>query len=241
MKRSILLLAIIFGFVSATKAAEPGALATLKAIHALTNDEASRALPVEFQATVTFFRSYEDVLFVQDDGLAIYIQTPVNLTLEPGDRVLIKGKTHNSYRTEVFANSITVLEHGTIPGPVPATFDQLIRGQLDCQLVKVRAVVRTADIALSNVSSNRTINAQGVIDGGVVHITINSDDTNAIRDLLDSDIEAVGVASGRFDGKNQLTGIDLNVSELSDIKVLKQASVVPWSLPVISMGEILDT
>ena len=241
MKRSILALTIILGFSSVAQAAAQGALTTLKAIHALTNEQASHALPVEFQATVTFYRSYEAVLFVEDDGVGIFVQAPTDITLLPGDRVLIKGKTHNSYRPEVFADSVTLLHSGTLPKPVPATFDQLIKGDLDCQFVKVRAVVRTADIALSTASPTRTINAQAVVDGGVIHINLNSDDMDALRDLLDSEIEAVGVVSGRFDGKNQLTGIDLDVSRLSDIKILKRAGTVPWSLPVISMGEILGT
>jgi len=241
MKRSISALAIILGLASLSQAAEPGALTTLKAIHALTNDQASHALPVDFEATVTFFRSYEGVLFLQDNGVSIYVQSPSSAVLLPGDQVRIIGKTHNSFRPEVFADSITVLHHGALPSPATASFDQMIRGQLDCQLVKLRAVVRTADIARSTISPNRNINAQAVIDGGVIHISINSDDTEALRDLLDSQVEVVGVVSGRFDGKNQLTGIDLNVSQLSDIKILKRANIVPWSLPVISMGEILST
>ena len=241
MKRSTLLLAIILGFTSASPAAEPGALRTLKAIHGLTNEQASHALNVEFEGTVTFFRSYENVLFVQDGENAIFVQTPDNLELQAGDRVVITGKTHDSYRPEIFADRITLLHHGALPKPIRATFDPLIRGQLDCQLVKVRAVVRTADIALNTVSPIRTIDAQAVTDGGVIHLAINSDDSNALRDLLDAEVEAVGVVSGRFDGKNHLTGIDLNLSSLSAIHVLKRTGLVPWSLPVVSMGEILNS
>src|ERR1039458_10155196 len=101
MKRSFFLFAIILGFASLSQAAEPGVLTTLKSIHALTNEQASHALRVEFKATVTFFRGFEAVLFVQDDGLAIYVQTPTGLNLLPGDCVLVKGKTHGSYRPEV--------------------------------------------------------------------------------------------------------------------------------------------
>jgi diguanylate cyclase (GGDEF)-like protein len=232
---------MIFGLISAAWAAEPGALTTLHAIHALTNAEASRALPVAFEATVTYYLSYQQVLFVQDDGVAIYVQAPTNANLLPGDRVLVRGKTHNSYRPEVFADSLTLLHHGELPDPVPATFDQLIQGQLDSTFVEMHAVVRTADIALNILSPVRGINLQTVADGGIIHVSLDSDDANALKDLLDAEVDIVGVASGRFDGKNQLTGIDLNVSRLGDIHILKRASIVPWSLPVTSMGEILST
>ena len=240
MKRFFSLLAVVLGLVSAAYATETAGLTTLHAVHQLTNEQASHALPVAFEATVTYYRSYEQVLFVQNEADSIYVQMPTNAgQLLPGDRVLVRGKTHNSYRPEVFADSVTVLNHGELPKPVFATFDQLIRGQLDCDLVKMHLVVRTADIALSILSPTRSISLQTVADGGVIHISLDSDDTNVLKDLLDAEIEAVGVVSGRFDGKMQMTGIDLNVSRLSDIKVLKRASVVPWSLPVSSMGDIL--
>jgi diguanylate cyclase (GGDEF)-like protein len=242
MKKTVRALAIILGCASAGWAATPGTLTTVRAIHALTNPEASHALPVAFEGTVTYYRNYEDVLFVQDEGVAIYVQTPSNtIALAPGDRILIKGKTHDSYRPEVFADSITLLHHGGLPTPLPATFDQLIRGQLDCALVKVHAVVRTADIAVSTVSPVRSINLQMRADGGILHVNLDSDDASALQNLLDAEIQITGVASGRFDGKNQLTGIDLNVSKLADIQVLRYASVNPWSLPVSSMSEILST
>jgi diguanylate cyclase (GGDEF)-like protein len=241
MKRSISTLAIFAVVALACGAATPSALTTLHAIHVLTNAQASKALPVAFEATVTYYRNYEQVLFVQDAGEAIYVQDTTLSDLKPGDRVLVRGKTHNSFRPEVFADSVTLLHHGDLPKPVPATFDQMIRSQVDCQFVKIHAVVRTADISLSMASPVRSISMQAVTDGGVIRIALDSDDTNALKDLLDAEIDVVGVVSGRFDGKDQLTGIDLNVSRLSDIQILKPASVEPWSLPVMSMGDILST
>jgi diguanylate cyclase (GGDEF)-like protein len=241
MKITRIALAIVLACASVAFAAGPGALTTLRAIYALTNDEASHALPVAFEGTVTFFRGYEEVLFVQDDGVAMFVQTPANLSFAPGDRVLVRGKTHDSYRPEILADSVTLLHHGELPSPAPATFDQLIRGGEDCALVKVRAVVRTADMALSFGSPFRSINLQMLADGGILHVNLNSDDASLLQDLLDAEIEVTGVVSGRFDGKNQLTGIDLNVSRLADIRILKRASVNPWSLPASSMGEILST
>ncbi len=241
MKRSISALAIIIGLTSVAGAAEPGVLTTLRAVHALTNDEASHALPVAFEATVTYYRSYEQVLFVQDDGAAIYVQALNNPKLQPGDRVLVRGKTHNSYRPEIFADSVIFLHHDELPKPVPATFDQLIRGQFDCAFVKVHGLVRTADIALSILSPVRSINLKMATDGGIVHVSLDSDDASVSQEMLDSEIEVVGVASGRFDGKNQLTGIDLNVPSLADIRILRHAGVAPWSLPSTPMGEIISS
>jgi diguanylate cyclase (GGDEF)-like protein len=241
MKRSVSGLAIFVALVSAAGAAQQSALTSLHAIHNLTNAQASKALPVAFEATVTYYRSYEQVLFVQDDGDAIYVQDSAAANLVPGDRVLVRGKTHNSYRPEIFADSVTFLHHGELPKPLPATFDALIRGELDCQFVRIRAVMRTADISLSMTSPVRSISIRAVTDGGVIRINLDSDNADALKDLLDAEIDAVGVVSGSFDGKDQLTGIELNVSKLTDIHILKRASLVPWSLPAMSMSDILST
>ena len=63
----------------------------------LTNAEASQGIPVAFEATVTFNRDYERIVFVQDGDAAIYVGYPTPLNLLPGDRVLVKGKTQKSF------------------------------------------------------------------------------------------------------------------------------------------------
>jgi diguanylate cyclase (GGDEF)-like protein len=241
MKRSLPALAFLLGCASVVSPAAPASLVTLHAIHALSNADASHAIPVAFEATVTYNRSYEGTLFVEDAGDSIYVQAPANVNFEPGDRVLVKGKTHDSFRPEIFADSVELLHHGDLPKPVPAGFDELIRGDLDCALVTLRGVVRTADIVVSNVSPVRSIRLQILTDGGIVHISLDSDDGSALENLLDAEVEVTGVASGRFDGKNQLTGIDLNVSSLAGIRVIERASLSPWSIPATSMGEILSS
>jgi diguanylate cyclase (GGDEF)-like protein len=242
IEKAIQLLLILLSCASMATAAAPGILTDLQSIHALSNAEASKAIPVAFEATVTYYRSYEEVLFVQDGDASIYVQAPDTLAkVAPGDRVLIKGKTHDSYRPEVFASSITFLHHGQLPAPVPADFEKLIRGDDDSAFVKVHGIVRTADIARSNVAPIRHINLELETNGGVVHVNMDSDDENALRDLLDAEVDAVGVASGHFDGKMQLAGIDLNVFRLDDIHIVKHATVAPWSLSATPMDQVLST
>jgi len=148
-KRLISTVAIIFGLACAALTAEPTPLATLKAIHALTNADAGKHLPVEFEATVSYFRGYENLMFVEDEGLPIYVRIASNLALASGDRVLIRGTTQGSFRPIVIADSVTLVRHGTPPTPEPATFEELIRAQHDSMRVTVHAVVRAADLVVS--------------------------------------------------------------------------------------------
>ena len=237
MKRLILAFAILIGWASTAWAATPNTLTTLRAVHALTNAQASQALPVAFEATVTYFPGYEKLLFVQDGDVAVFVLATTNAKLVPGDRVLIEGTTQSSFRPIVVSNSVTLLRHGAVPEPAPATFDELIRAQYDCMLVTVRAVIRTADLRVN--SNVRVTYLQMLTDGGYIDATVDSDDVSALRELLDAEVEVTGVAGGLFDGKMQQTGINLHISTLADVKILKRAAASPRSAPVTPMDQIL--
>jgi diguanylate cyclase (GGDEF)-like protein len=229
--------AIILGWATAVAAAAPAPLTTLRAVHALSNAEAKEGLPVAFEATVTYYQKYEDVLFVQDDGVGIYISREREFLLVPGDRVLIRGKTRASFRPIVDADSVTLLHHGDPPTPVPATFDELIRGQDDCVMVTMRGVVRAADLVSS--SPIGTSHLEMATEGGNVEAVGDGFTTKELDDLLDSEVAITGVAGGEFDGKEQMHAIQIHVSSPADIKTLRRAGASPWSLPLTPMGEVI--
>src|ERR1035441_2310021 len=164
MKRLIPAVAIILGWAAAAWAAAPAApvtLTTLSAIHALSNAEASHALPVAFEATVTYIRAYARTLFVQDGDAAIFVLIPLDAKLTPGDRVLVRGTTRPRFRP------LVVSESGTVPDPVATDYNEEIHSQHDAMRVTVHGVVRTADfMSGSNVSSSflRMIADDGQID-----------------------------------------------------------------------------
>src|SRR5215469_323667 len=73
-------------------------LTSLNAVHRLTNEQAAAHLTAEFDATVTYYRDYENTLFVQDGDAAIYVQSAAHQHLQPGDRVHLRGTTYSSFR-----------------------------------------------------------------------------------------------------------------------------------------------
>src|ERR1035437_7667853 len=185
MKRLLPVIVILLGWASAAWATAPGTLTTLSAIHGLTNAVASQHLPVAFEATVTYYRGYENTLFVQDGDVAIYVYAAKDLKLVPGDRVLVRGKTRASFNPTVVGDSITVLRHGAFPKPEPASFDQMISAETDCKLVTVRGMVRTADLTLSNLADVQFIHLQLLTDGGYFDANVDSDEAGAPESLLD--------------------------------------------------------
>jgi diguanylate cyclase (GGDEF)-like protein len=240
MKRLIPVIAILLGWAAAawaTAPAAPVALTTLSAIHALSNSEASKHSPVDFEATVTYFRSDDKEIFVQDGDAAIYLLTTRNLKLIPGDRIRVRGITSPSFRPIVETNDITLLHHGDLPKPTPASYDEMVRIQHDAMRVTVRAVVRSADVVLIN--NVRFIYLHLLADGGTVDVSIQSGDGSGLKDLLDADVDVTGVASAIFDSKMQQTGVMLHSNSMADVKVLKGAGARPWTLPVTPMDTIL--
>lgn len=237
MKRSIPALAVALACAASGWAAAPAPLSTLHAIHALTNADAGKSLPVAFEATITYYNPKDIDMFVQDGDEAIYVQAVKGANLVPGDRVLVQGHTGVYFRPDVIGESETLLHHGRVPTPVPATFDQMIHAQRFCMLVKVRGVIQSADMIVDG--DLHTINMRMLMDGGYVDAYVISDDESATRDLLDAEVEVTAVVPMNFDNKVQLTGILLEIPTLADVTILKRATVSPWSLSITPMDDIL--
>jgi diguanylate cyclase (GGDEF)-like protein len=238
LRTTALLLAMTI-CVSAALASGSAPLTSLRSIHELSNAEASHQPPVSFEATVTYYRAYERTLFVQDGDVAIYVQPGVRIDLAPGDHVQIKGTAHDSFRPFVVATSISVLGRAPLPKPVPATWDQLIRAQFDSRLVTVRATVRNVDLVMT--SDRPSIQIQMRAEGGPIDAIIDSDKIDALKGILDDEVEITGAESGHFDGKMQQTGVLLHLNSLDGVKVLKHAPTDPWSLPLTPMDEVLTS
>jgi diguanylate cyclase (GGDEF)-like protein len=194
---------------------------------------------VAFEGTVTYFRGYEHLLFVQDDDNAIFVLATNDAKLIPGDRVLVRGTMQESFRPIVVASSLTVLHHGALPNPIPADFGDLILGQHDCMLVKMHGVVRSADLVLSNSSPVRSITLQVLTDRGYVEAIVDDDNQESFNGLLDDEVEVTGAAGGDFDDKMQQTGIVLHVPSSANIRILKRANTNLWDLPITPMNRIL--
>lgn len=236
--------ALIVGFAAllslsphTISAQEPAPLSSLSAVHALTNQQAAHRLPAEFEATVTYFRSYERTLFVQDGNNAIYVQpSSPEYQLALGDRIRIQGTTRDSFHPFVYATKIEILRHGDRLKPIDATFGDLSHARYDSNLVRVQARVLAADISVSSDRPGTRLSL--LMDGGPAEAYVDSSDPAPLNRLLDTQVEITGVVSGRFDGKMQMTGIVFHVQDMSGVRVLKQAAGDPWNVPLTSADQI---
>ena len=150
-----------------SRSSAPRRVTTLEAIHHLNNEQASQRLSVSFQATVSYYRGFDNDLFVQDRDAAIYVDAKSGLKLVPGDRILVQGTTRASFRPYIEATNIALVGHGALPGPEHPAFEEMIRGETDCRRVTVQAVIRSADLVPDSRSPAPTAHLQMLVDGGL--------------------------------------------------------------------------
>ena len=122
-----------------------GELSSLADVHALSVEDAGRALPVHVQATVTFISPATTTMFVQDRTRGIYVFAPRmrEFGVAAGDLVDLTGVTTPGG----FAPSITNawasrVSAGPMPAPAPVAFDDLFSGRQDSQWVQAEGVVQ---------------------------------------------------------------------------------------------------
>jgi diguanylate cyclase (GGDEF)-like protein len=209
----------------------------MHAVASLTNAQASAQLPVAFEATVIYFNRENKVLNVQEGNEAIFVRSETDARLVPGDRVLINGTVQPSFLPYVVSNNIILLRHGMLPNAVPANYDDLVGKKFNCRLVRVHGVIRAADLLTSPIIPGGRL--QLLMEGGYIDIEVDSHDKDALKNLLDADVEITGAAGRKFDGKMQETGAKVKVSSLADIKILSRAASSPWSLPQTPMDDIV--
>ena len=212
-------------------------ITSLAVLQSLTNEQASHSLRVAVEGVVTYYRRGNPDLFIQDGENSVYAQADTNLNLALGDRVLVTGTTDASFRPEITADSVKFLRHDTPPPPIPVTYRQMIRGEVDTRRVTVHGVVESADLVTDAGSKKLYMHVR--TEGGSIDAEAQYDGSVRPADLLDAEVELTGSVAGEFDYKIQLTGIVLQMPTLAGIRILKPAAVSLSALPITPMDEIL--
>jgi diguanylate cyclase (GGDEF)-like protein len=238
MKARVLALAIsLAGWMPAALAMEHAPLATVAAVRGLSHQQAAQQLPVDLQATVTYFRWYEKTLFIQEGDEGVYVSATTDLRLQPGDVIRVRGTTSDSFNPIIVSSDIRLLGHGKMPEPLTVEWPSLISAQYDCRWVKVRGTIMVAEPAYT--SGRQVAHLVMAMDGGVADLRVDDDDLLKLKGLQGSQVEMTAVAGETFDGKMEQTGVRLHVPSLAFLNVLKQSPTDPWSIPLTPMDQVL--
>jgi len=120
-------------------------LTTADAVNAMKREEAERGYPVKIQGVVICVVSNRPAIIVQDATRAAYVvvnSADISELPQVGAYLEVEGKTDKgSFAPIVRAGQINVLGLGSMPDPIQPTWDQLMNGSLDDQLVEIRGVV----------------------------------------------------------------------------------------------------
>lgn len=213
-------------------------LTTAAEVTRLDPADAAGAIPVRLKASVTFFDSWWQLLFVQDRSGGVYIETvPPNSNLRVGDVVLIEGETRSGgFIPDVARPTIKVVGHGPLPAAVKASRDDLLQGRYDSERVEVTGVVRGVAynpdqkrMVLDVVSGNTLVKAQ----------LLTPDKVEDPTALIDNKVRLTGIAGTLLNQNMQMVGISLFVQDKTDLKVLEAGPEDPFALPSQEIGSLL--
>ena len=238
MKARLLALAIgLAGLMPAALRAEQAPLGTVAAVRALSHEQAAQQLPVDLQATVTYFRWYEKTLFIQEGDEGVYVTATTALRLLPGDVIRVRGATSDSFNPIIVSSDISLVGHGKMPQPLTVAWPSLISAQYDCRWVKVRGTIALVEMALT--SGRAITHMELAMDGGVADIRVDNKDVSKLKGLQGAQVEMNAVAGEVFDGKMEQTGAQLHVPSVAFIQILKPSPIDPWSIPLTPMDKVL--
>ncbi|MFC5863475.1 diguanylate cyclase domain-containing protein [Acidicapsa dinghuensis] len=213
-------------------------LTSIPDIHALTPGQAAQGLPVQLEGTVTFVQPRDSSLFIQENNQGIYVDFDKNIGLQPGDRVALTGKTVTSFKTDVNASSVQLLDHGKLPLAPEAGFADLIDSKFDGELVKVRGHIISATRDRGSVYSDLRFHLK--VPDGMIEGEIAYPGNLSPEQLLDADVEMTGVAGGAFDSKMQMGGVWLDIDSPDQVTILQPAAADPWSIPSVPLDQVIQ-
>ena len=116
-------------------------LTSIEEVKHLSREEAQRGWKVKIRGVVT--APQIQGFFIQDSTWAIYVrlQDPAMPLPQTGEYWEVGGTTFAEFAPNIRASHLLRLGLGTLPEPLHPTWDQLINGSLDTQLVEVQGIV----------------------------------------------------------------------------------------------------
>ena len=119
-------------------------LTTVDEVLRLKPEEAQRGYPVKIRGVVTCVIQEHNAFIVQDATHAVFVinASPATALPRRGELLEVEGKSDKgSFAPLVRMSRLRNLGAGTLPEPVQPTWDQLMNGSLDDQLVEIRGIV----------------------------------------------------------------------------------------------------
>lgn len=211
-------------------------------IRNLTYAEAKRPLPVRMQGVVvTEAGPFGDLAVVISDRRAgVYILGPTNCFAgtHRGDLLEVEGVTDpGEFAPIVRVNHFRRLGTQPVPEPLAVTYEQMIAGSLDGQLVEVVGVVRRWEKVTDTNEFGIWHMELAVGDG---RLTVSSNGEHPPGVVQDAEVRVRGVCFYQFNDKRQVLSPLVLVSRELPVQIEKPAPADPFAAPVRSVSSLLQ-
>ncbi len=208
---------------------------TVRKLHALTAEEASRAYPVRLHGVITYFDPKYGFLFLQDatGGTFVEAHKLVAQPIRAGQLAEVTGISDPGFfAPEVDHCAVRVISRAKLPTAAADASEDLYSGSLDSNWVRTRGVVQSVSHEA---------------DHTVLHLAsgVHRFDAELVGDapwadaLINSSISLEGAAGAHFNTRKQLTGVIIRVPGREQIRVVWR-SPDPESLPFTPVSQLFE-
>ena len=222
--------AIVCSHAEPVPTKQTSALTSTHEVQGLSPEAARTAIPVELDATVTYFDDGPHILFVQDSHGGVFVapQAASGVRLRSGQTVHIRGVSGpGDFAPIVVAHSIQITGQGVLPNDDGRDQETVFEGSMDSSWVSITGMVE----AISSEGNNGILMLRY---GAHPFRAIIQDKRDLAPSFLGATVRVRGVDGARFNAKRQLLGIQIFVPDLALVSIVKPPVDLDLSAPTLA-------
>jgi signal transduction histidine kinase len=219
----------------------PSALTDIRAIRALSPEDANSRRRAHIRGTVTYINERDPAgLIVHDgeDGLFVhygdyFVERPP-VAFRPGDIIEVDGyTTGHGFAPAIIPDRVRVVGQGPLPAARQVPYATLLSGAFDCAYIEITGVGQRAWLS----ESGKTLFVDVAVEGGVVRAWFWHHSPEDLTRFVDARVRLRGNAGTLFNQSRQVRGITLFGRRASEVEVETDAPD-PWTLPVRAISSL---
>ncbi|HXS68461.1 MAG TPA: sensor histidine kinase [Candidatus Polarisedimenticolia bacterium] len=217
-------------------------LTNAEQIRSLSAEDASRPLPVRLRGVVVTEAGPfgNRAVVIADDTAGIYVlgRTNTFVDVHRGELLEVEGVTDpGEFAPIVLVKKFRRAGTGVIPKPREVTFEQMIAGSLDGQLVQVSGVVRSW-APVTDPNEFGVWHMELAVGGGRLTVSSNHEHPPGVEQ--DAEVRVQGVCFYQFNNKRQVLSPLVLISRDVTVEIEKPAPADPFATPVRAVSTLLQ-